>query len=144
MTLTFPGDPAIDSRARHNDVGHSVESSPAIAHEADIALLRSCSATESVRLILPFCLPAGTPYLPAPRSSDPRAVRAHGPLSSREAEVARLVGDGHSNRSIAWELSISVGTAERHGANIFTKLGFNRRSQLAAWVVRRELFVTGI
>jgi predicted ATPase len=42
-----------------------------------------------------------------------------------------------SNKAIAAELSISHTTAARHVANIMAKLGFNSRSQIAAWVADR-------
>jgi len=57
-------------------------------------------------------------------------------LSSREAEVARLVAEGLTNRQIAERLVISERTAENHVQHILTKLGFATRSQIAAWSVR--------
>ena len=55
-------------------------------------------------------------------------------LSPREAEVARLVATGSSNRDIAARLVISDRTAQNHVQHILTKLGFTHRSQIAAWV----------
>ncbi len=60
-------------------------------------------------------------------------------LSPREREVAELVARGKSNREIAADLSISVATAERHVANIFNKLGYRSRAQVAAWAVEHSL-----
>lgn len=60
-------------------------------------------------------------------------------LSRREREVAGLVAQGASNREIAEALAISVATVERHVANIFNKLGYHSRAQVAAWVVTRGL-----
>ncbi|HEY6682294.1 MAG TPA: AAA family ATPase [Propionibacteriaceae bacterium] len=57
-------------------------------------------------------------------------------LSPREAEVARLVAKGLTNREIAERLVISDRTAENHVQHILTKLGFSTRSQIAAWSVR--------
>ena len=57
-------------------------------------------------------------------------------LSPREAEVARLVAEGLTNRQIAERLVISERTAENHVQHILTKLGFATRSQIAAWSVR--------
>jgi non-specific serine/threonine protein kinase len=59
-------------------------------------------------------------------------------LSSREFEVARLVAEGLSNREIAGRLHLSERTAESHVKNICDKLGFNSRSQVAAWVAGRQ------
>ncbi|MFN8470196.1 MAG: helix-turn-helix transcriptional regulator, partial [Caldilineaceae bacterium] len=56
------------------------------------------------------------------------------PLSARELEVAALVAEGLTNRAIAETLVISERTAERHVANIMTKLGMNTRAQIAAYV----------
>jgi DNA-binding NarL/FixJ family response regulator len=60
------------------------------------------------------------------------------PLSRREMEVAELVSQGLSNRSIADRLHLSERTAESHVKNICDKLGFNSRSQVAAWAATRR------
>jgi DNA-binding CsgD family transcriptional regulator len=57
-------------------------------------------------------------------------------LSPREAEVARLVAEGLTNRQIAERLVISQRTAQNHVQHILTKLGFTTRSQIAAWSAR--------
>lgn len=53
-----------------------------------------------------------------------------GELSEREKEVARLALEGKSNKQIAQELSISVGTVENHMTNIFRKLHIGSRKEL--------------
>jgi predicted ATPase/DNA-binding CsgD family transcriptional regulator len=55
-------------------------------------------------------------------------------LSRREREVAGLVAEGLSNREIAERLFISERTAEGHVEQILNKLGFGKRSQIAAWI----------
>jgi DNA-binding CsgD family transcriptional regulator len=68
---------------------------------------------------------------------DRTAVRDQpGGLSPREAEVARLVADGLTNRQIADRLVISDRTAENHVQHILQKLGFTTRSQIAVWSLR--------
>jgi predicted ATPase/DNA-binding CsgD family transcriptional regulator len=62
-----------------------------------------------------------------------------GGLTAREREVARLVAQGKSNRTIADELVVGVSTVEAHISHIFTKLGFSSRSQIAAWAVEKGL-----
>lgn len=59
------------------------------------------------------------------------------PLSEQELRVFKLIAAGRSNREIADELVISVGTAKWHVHNIFQKLGVSSRPQ--AIVRAREL-----
>jgi DNA-binding CsgD family transcriptional regulator len=55
-------------------------------------------------------------------------------LTRREQQIAELVAQGMSNKSIAADLVISQRTAESHVEHILNKLGFTSRSQIAAWV----------
>jgi DNA-binding CsgD family transcriptional regulator len=57
-----------------------------------------------------------------------------GVLAKREAEVARLVADGLSNKQIGARLFISERTVDSHVRSILNKLGFNSRAQIAGWV----------
>jgi LuxR family maltose regulon positive regulatory protein len=50
-------------------------------------------------------------------------------LSERELEVLRLMAAGRSNKEIANELVIAIGTAKRHTANIFDKLDVRNRTE---------------
>ncbi len=59
-------------------------------------------------------------------------------LTARELQVARLVRDGLTDRDIAERLFITRRTAEWHLKQIFNKLGFNSRSQVAAWVAHDQ------
>jgi DNA-binding CsgD family transcriptional regulator/pimeloyl-ACP methyl ester carboxylesterase len=54
-------------------------------------------------------------------------------LSSREAEVLRLVAAGKSNQQIADELVISRNTVRRHVSNLFDKTGVANRAQAAMY-----------
>ena len=80
----------------------------------------------------------------ARRSRPPAASAAGhgarpGPLGQREAEVARLVADGLSNKQIGARLFISERTVDSHVRSILNKLGFNSRAQIAAWMVTDPL-----
>jgi DNA-binding NarL/FixJ family response regulator len=55
-------------------------------------------------------------------------------LSSREAEVAKLVAAGASNREIAGKLFITEGTVKNHVSSTLRKLGLRDRTQLALHV----------
>jgi DNA-binding CsgD family transcriptional regulator len=66
----------------------------------------------------------------ATTSDDERA----GPLGKRQAEVARLVAEGMSNKQIGTRLFISERTVDSHVRSILNKLGVNSRAQIAGWV----------
>jgi len=55
-------------------------------------------------------------------------------LGKREADVARLVAGGLTNRQIGARLFISERTVDSHVRSILNKLGFNSRAQIAAWM----------
>jgi DNA-binding CsgD family transcriptional regulator len=56
-------------------------------------------------------------------------------LTAQEAQVARLVADGHSNREVAGLLFISENTVQYHLGKIFRKIGVSSRTQLARVVL---------
>jgi len=68
------------------------------------------------------------------------------PLTKRESEVAELIAEGHTNQQIADELhsdrTVDGRMAPRgvaaHVQNIMNKLGYNRRAQIAAWVIQNR------
>ena len=59
-------------------------------------------------------------------------------LSPTERQVADLVHDGLSNREVAVRLLMSPDTVKSHLSHIFTKLGINKRAQLAVHVASRK------
>lgn len=69
----------------------------------------------------------------------PRRKKSPIELSPRELEIAKLVARGKSSREIANELVLSQRTVETHVSNILAKLGFNARTQIAAWVAEHGL-----
>lgn len=66
-------------------------------------------------------------------------IRKFGGLTPREREVAALISQGTSNRAIAARFVLSERTVEKHVENIMSKLGFEARTQIAAWVVESGL-----
>jgi LuxR family maltose regulon positive regulatory protein len=54
------------------------------------------------------------------------------PLSERELEVLQLIAAGRSNRRIASELFVSVGTVKTHVNNLYRKLDAHSRTQAVA------------
>jgi non-specific serine/threonine protein kinase len=63
-------------------------------------------------------------------------------LTTREREVAALVGRGFTNRQIAEALVITAGTAGLHVQHIFDKLGVHNRTRLATWALSNGLDVS--
>ncbi|MGO9823164.1 MAG: LuxR C-terminal-related transcriptional regulator, partial [Solirubrobacteraceae bacterium] len=59
-------------------------------------------------------------------------------LTSRELQISHLIAEGLSNNDIAESLTISRRTVEGHINRILAKLNFRSRSQVAAWMTRRE------
>ncbi len=51
------------------------------------------------------------------------------PLTPREAEVMRLLAQGHSRRDLAVTLGVSTNTVKYHLRNIYAKLGAECRGQ---------------
>lgn len=60
-------------------------------------------------------------------------------LTVREQEISKLVGEGKSNREIAEELYLSVGTVKNHMSIILDKLELRDRTQLAIYAIRQGL-----
>ena len=61
----------------------------------------------------------------------PKAVEGWESLTPTERRVARLIAEGHTNRSAAKELALSPNTISTHLRSVFGKLAVNSRVQLA-------------
>ena len=64
----------------------------------------------------------------------PAGTAAAPSLTSRERQIAELVGSGLSNREIAERMIISKRTVDAHVEHIFAKLGLKSRVQLTVWL----------
>ena len=60
-------------------------------------------------------------------------------LTGREVEVLRLIAAGKSNREIAAELVLSIGTVERHIFNIYAKINAHGRAAATTYAIRHQL-----
>ncbi len=54
-------------------------------------------------------------------------------LSYRERQVVALIQQAKSNKEIAFELSLTVGTVKEYVYHIFRKIGVSNRTELALW-----------
>lgn len=60
-------------------------------------------------------------------------------LTQRECEVLTLLGQGMSNREIAFHLRVSEKTVRNHMSDILSKLGLSSRTQAALWAKEHGL-----
>jgi DNA-binding NarL/FixJ family response regulator len=60
-------------------------------------------------------------------------------LTPREREVLELIVEGHTNREIAAQLTLSVGTVKIHVEHIIAKLGVSDRTQAAVRAIEYGL-----
>ncbi len=67
------------------------------------------------------------------------AADDEGDLTAREREVLVLIAEGATNKEIAAKLVVSENTARNHVSHILGKLGFSRRSEAAAYAVKKGL-----
>jgi len=129
---------AVDSHRRHRDLDGPNEwlSSPQ-SHRAVIEALRALlgalqpppALLESEEVVMRVEL-EGTRYsLAQRRAPDARPTLR---LSAREQEIARLISAGHTNKTVAAVLEISLWTVDTHIRRIFAKLGVRSRSAMVA------------
>lgn len=81
---------------------------------------------------------AGEQYIPTQVAAR-IAERLLARLSPREMEVLKLLAKGLSNKEIAAQLGLVVGTIKIYVANIFNKLGVSDRTQALVAAVKRGI-----
>ncbi len=77
------------------------------------------------------------------RRRRPPVDRCERVLTLRESEVAVLVANGLTNKEIASQLVISERTVDSHVSNILSRLGANRRVEIAAFVATLFMMMQG-
>ena len=60
-------------------------------------------------------------------------------LTPREVEILRLLAKGYSNKLLARELDLALGTVKVHVKHILKKLGIKSRVEAAVWAVNAGL-----
>jgi two-component system nitrate/nitrite response regulator NarL len=70
---------------------------------------------------------------------DPRPKRPdQAGLTPREEEILALIARGNSNKLIARELDLTVGTVKVHVKHVLKKLGLRTRVEAAVWAVNSQ------
>jgi DNA-binding NarL/FixJ family response regulator len=80
----------------------------------------------------------GEQYIP-PQIASRLGERLIAHLSPREMDVLHLLAKGMSNKEIASQLGLVVGTVKIHVANVFAKLGVSDRTQALVTAVKRGI-----
>ena len=132
LVLTMHDDPAYLRAALGAGVSGYI-----VKKAADVELLTAIRAVHHGRTFVDLTRPGEQPRSPEVR----RALRnspAAGqpmPLSPREAEVLRLLAQGHTYHEAAERLGVSEKTIETHRRRLGEKLGLRNRAQLYRFAV---------
>jgi DNA-binding NarL/FixJ family response regulator len=78
-------------------------------------------------------------YLTRVRESNREAQLASARLTPREREVLKALAEGSSDKEIAQQLHVGVGTVHSHVTNILSKLEVSSRLQALVFAVRHGL-----
>ncbi|ASN06662.1 response regulator transcription factor [Virgibacillus necropolis] len=60
-------------------------------------------------------------------------------LTTRELAITKLIGEGMTNKEIAEELYLSIGTVKNHLTQILQKTALRDRTQLAIYAVKHDI-----
>lgn len=115
----------LDLVADQCETGHEVASQLALDY---ITLVRTATTAFAAGAgqQLPWLSPGNTP------GNTPGQNKPRDPLTAREVEVLRLLGDGCSNEEIATALVVAMGTVKAHVQHIYRKLGAHSRTHALA------------
>jgi DNA-binding NarL/FixJ family response regulator len=100
-------------------------------------LLGSCGLDELVDAVR--AVGRGSPYLCEVAASLVAKSLTRTPLTMRESEILRLIASGMSNKLVASELNIALGTVKAHARAILDKLGGRSRTQAVVIAAQRGL-----
>src|SRR5271155_77417 len=115
----------------------SAEIDRALRAGAASYILKSMPKGEMLAVIR--AVKSGRRHIPPEVASRLAAHLLDNDLTPRELEVLLLIRDGHRNKQIAYELSISETTVNFHIKNLVDKLGANDRTHAVIIALRRSL-----
>lgn len=118
------------SYARGEEVYQALRAGASGIVVKEMALDRLLAAIRTVHL--------GEQYIP-PQIASRLGERLIAHLSPREMDVLHLLARGLSNKEIAAQLGLVVGTVKIHVANVFSKLGVSDRTQALVTAVKRGI-----
>jgi predicted ATPase/DNA-binding NarL/FixJ family response regulator len=121
-------------RATHMEYEQALELAQAGLSESSLQEEQAIGQVMSIEQAIHFAL-----SLPDKAQPTPSIEKAVDLLTSRELEVAGLIGQGKSNGEIAEELFLSKRTVETHASHILSKLGLSSRAQIMRWVLEHGL-----
>jgi two-component system response regulator NreC len=132
LVLTMHDDPAYMRAALQAGASGYI-----VKKAADVELLTAIRAVHHGRTFVDLTRPGDAAQTPGVQriSRDSPAGGQRRPLSPREAEVLRLLAQGHTNQEAADELAVSVKTIETHRKRLSDKLGLKSRAQLFRFAV---------
>lgn len=100
-------------------------------------LIGNCGLKEFVDAVR--AVGRGSPYLCEVAGALVAKSLTRTPLTTRESEILRLIASGMSNKLIASELNIALGTVKAHAKAILDKLGARSRTQATVIAAERGL-----
>jgi DNA-binding NarL/FixJ family response regulator len=122
VLTTYDTDADIDRAMEAGAIGYLLKDA---TRDDLLAAIRTAAAGESVL---------------APRVATKlmRRMRAPAPvpLSAREIEILRLVGEGRTNKQVAAALHLSLSTVKTHLLHVFAKLGVDDRTEAVTAATR--------
>lgn len=109
-----------------------------VKQAADVELLMAIRLVHRGRTFVNLTRPGegGEDHQIRQVSRDSPATGHLTPLSRREAEVLRLLAQGHTNQEAADRLAVSVKTIETHRRRLSDKLGLRSRAELFRFAVQ--------
>jgi DNA-binding NarL/FixJ family response regulator len=105
-------------------------------------LVQGCSSQEAVQAAR--AVHRGTRYFCSLASERLANSLAHSALTAREIEVLELLATGLSNKLIARQMNLTIGTIKSHVGAIFDKLGSSSRTQAVIVAASRGLVQPGL
>ena len=137
MLTTFDEDEVVDAALRQRVAGFLLKSSPP---EDLVDAIRHATAGQGA--LDPAVVPGVIARLAA-APAPPRRARELDLLTTRETDVLRLVGLGHSNAEIAAQLYLGETTVKTHLGRVLDKLGLRDRSRAIAFAYASGLVRPG-